>query len=152
MSYVSFEPLERELSAPDEQTGAVVEFVGTVRADRDAEGHQIEALDYEAYVPMAESRIDALVSAAQECWTLRCVHVRHRLGRVPVGEVSVLVRVESGHRAEAFDACRFLIDAIKADVPIWKHNVWSLQPLPDSSHVEQTECHAEPSCVLHYSI
>ena len=70
--------------------------------------------------PMAETVIGRLVEAARRSWPLHRVEVCHRVGRVPVGEVSVLVRVHAPHRDQAFAACRFLIDQIKGDAPIWK--------------------------------
>ena len=99
--------------------GASVEFLGIVRGHE--AGRAIDALDYEAYAPMAERVIARLVDQAQQRWPLHRVCVRHRVGRVPVGEAAVLVGVQAPHREEAFEACRFLIDAIKQEAPIWKH-------------------------------
>jgi molybdopterin synthase catalytic subunit len=98
--------------------GAVVTFEGVVRADADS--GPVQALFYEAYDLMAERRMAALAASAAEKWPLTHIHVLHRLGEVPVGEVSVRVIVASGHRDAAFAACRFLIDTLKASVPIWK--------------------------------
>lgn len=102
----------------DLQDGASVEFLGVVRGEE--HGFPIDALEYEAYEPMAETVIGRLVEAARRSWPLHRVEVCHRVGRVPVGEVSVLVRVHAPHRDQAFAACRFLIDQIKGDAPIWK--------------------------------
>jgi len=104
--------------AIDPRDGAAVEFLGIVRSDED--GRPLAALHYEAYEPMAERLIGRLVDEARRRWPLRQVVVRHRLGRVAVGEVAVLIGVQAPHRDEAFEACRFLIDAIKREVPIWK--------------------------------
>ncbi|HET9783619.1 MAG TPA: molybdenum cofactor biosynthesis protein MoaE [Terriglobales bacterium] len=98
--------------------GAVVTFEGVVRADADS--GPVKTLFYEAYDLMAERRMAALAASAAEKWPLTHIHVLHRLGEVPVGEVSVRVIVASGHRDAAFAACRFLIDTLKASVPIWK--------------------------------
>ena len=95
-----------------------MEFLGIVRG---REGDRaIAALDYEAYEPMAERLIAQWVEETKRRWPLRRICVRHRLGRVRVGEIAVLVGVQAPHRDQAFDACRFLIDAIKRDAPMWK--------------------------------
>ena len=105
-------------AAVDARDGASVEFLGLVR------GHEwsrtIDAIDYECYAPMAERVIAQLVEHAQQRWPLHRVYVRHRVGRVPVGEAAVLVGVQAPHRHDAFAACQFLIDAIKCEVPLWK--------------------------------
>ena len=102
----------------DSQDGASVEFLGMVR--REENGQAIEQLEYTAYAPMAERLISRLIEEANRRWPVHQVYARHRLGRVAVGEVAVLIGVRAAHREEAFTACRFLIDAIKRDVPIWK--------------------------------
>ena len=102
----------------DQGDGASVEFLGIVRG---SEGDQrVAYLDYEAYEPMAERVIAQLIEEASTRWPLHQTYVRHRLGRVAVGEVAVLIGVQATHRDEAFAACRFLIDALKRDAPIWK--------------------------------
>ncbi|MBI1992055.1 MAG: molybdenum cofactor biosynthesis protein MoaE [Candidatus Omnitrophica bacterium] len=121
MDYLTDDPIdvtEWHRLAVGEQDGASVEFLGIVRA-QDA-GCPITHLDYEAYEPMAERMIERLIEQAKQHWPLRAVSIRHRVGRVPVGEIAVLIGVRAAHREEAFAACRFLIDAIKQDVPIWK--------------------------------
>lgn len=107
--------------AVDARDGASVEFVGYVRADD--HGRRIAALDYEAHAPMAERVIARVIAEAKRRWTLHHVHLRHRLGRVAAGEASIVISVHAPHRAEAFAACRFLIDTIKQDAPIWKREV-----------------------------
>lgn len=99
--------------------GGLALFVGVVRPDR-ARGGVVRALHYEAYAPMARSELARLEREAQARWGPLTVRIVHRLGRVPVGEASVVVAVGAAHRAEAFDACRFLIDRLKSEVPIWK--------------------------------
>lgn len=121
MGYLTHEPIdlgEWHGLATDARDGASVEFVGIVRSDEN--GRPIAALDYEAYEPMAERVIERLVKQARAQWPLHAVCVHHRVGRVAVGEVAVLIGVRASHRDEAFEACRFLIDAIKRDVPMWK--------------------------------
>ena len=99
--------------------GAVVLFAGRVRADRHA-GGRTRALDYEADRVPALAELRRLEREAQRRFGTREVVLWHRLGRVPVGATSVVVGVVCGHRAEAFAAARFLIDELKASVPIWK--------------------------------
>ena len=101
-----------------EHSGASVEFLGVVR--RLENGDPIEYLEYEAYEPMAEQMIGRYIQQAYERFGLSRVYFRHRLGRVPVGEIAVIIGVRAPHRAEAFDGCRFLIESLKRDVPIWK--------------------------------
>jgi molybdopterin synthase catalytic subunit len=99
-------------------------FVGTVRDH--AEGHSgVESIDYEAYTDQVLVRFEAIATAARERWAdLGAVVLWHRLGRIALGEASVVVVVSSPHRAEAFEACRYLIDTLKQTSPIWKHETW----------------------------
>lgn len=99
----------------DPAAGGVAVFLGTTRADG-----QTTHLDYEAYEAMALSQMRSIAVEARAKWPIRKLAVLHRTGRVAVGEVSVLVAVSTPHRAEAFEACRFIIDAIKASAAIWK--------------------------------
>lgn len=101
----------------DPSVGATVVFVGTVRSS--TAGQAVECLEYEAYRVMAEKKMAEIASVAQARWGAR-VAIAHRIGRVKVGEVSVVIAVATPHRAEAFEACRYLIDALKEEVPIWK--------------------------------
>jgi len=105
----------RAVSAPE--YGAVVTFVGTVRSS--TAGERVTHLEYEAYRPLADHRAAEIVADAQTRWPVRCTIV-HRLGPVQVGDCSVVIAVASAHRAAAFDACRWLLDELKASVPIWK--------------------------------
>lgn len=121
MSFLTRDPIrpdEWRQQAVDPRDGASVEFLGIVRGHEG--GRPIDCLQYDAYEPMAERLIAGLIDHAKMRWPLHQVEVRHRIGRVAVGEIAVLVGVRSAHREEAFAACRFLIDAIKQDVPIWK--------------------------------
>ena len=98
--------------------GAVCVFDGIVRDN--TRGRKTLYLDYEAYREMALSQMSALAAEAVAKFGVRDVAVVHRLGRLHVGESSVLVAVASAHRGAAFDACRWLIDTLKKTVPIWK--------------------------------
>ncbi len=98
--------------------GAVVLFLGTVR---DLTGDVLtEALDYTAYEPMAERQLAELESDIRRRWPVQECALVHRLGLLPVGEVSVAVAVSCPHRAEAFEAARYAIDTLKRIVPVWK--------------------------------
>jgi MoaE-MoaD fusion protein len=105
-------PLERP------EDGAIVLFDGIVR--NHSRGRATEHLEYEAYEAMALATMEDLAAQALEKFPVRQVALIHRLGRIEIGESSVLIAVCSAHRAAAFDACRWLIDTLKQTVPIWK--------------------------------
>jgi molybdopterin synthase catalytic subunit len=107
--------LEEIKADPD---GAVVLFDGIVR--NNTRGRQTLYLVYEAYEAMALEQMRSLVSTAMEDFAIRDIILVHRLGRLEIGESSVLIAVASAHRAAAFDACRWLIDTLKKTVQIWK--------------------------------
>jgi MoaE-MoaD fusion protein len=98
--------------------GAAVVFEGVVRDN--TRGRRTLYLDYEAYEEMALKQMDALAEQSLQQFPIRDVAMVHRLGRLEIGETSVLIAVVSAHRAAAFDACRWLIDSLKRTVPIWK--------------------------------
>jgi MoaE-MoaD fusion protein len=100
------------------EDGAVVAFEGVVR--NQTRGRKTVYLDYEAYEGMALQQMDALAQKALKQFQIRHVAMVHRLGRLEIGETSVLIVVASAHRAAAFEACRWLIDTLKRTVPIWK--------------------------------
>jgi molybdopterin synthase catalytic subunit len=98
--------------------GAVVTFLGTVR---DLTGDEVTlALEYEAYPPMAQSKMAEIEADTRARWSVGEMSLVHRLGRLEVGEVSVAVAVSTPHRTDAFAACRHAIDRLKELVPIWK--------------------------------
>jgi len=105
-------------AAKSGEDGAVVLFYGIVR--NHSLGRKTLFLDYEAYEEMAAKQMRELVDAARTRFGVRHVTIFHRLGRLEVGETSVLIVVASGHRTQAFEACRWLIDTLKKTVPIWK--------------------------------
>src|SRR5262249_42629052 len=83
-------------------------------------GRRVVRLEYEAFTSMAKSEMRALAAEAARRWPLCKTAMVHRTGRVPIGQTSVAIAVSAGHRGEAFDACRWLIDGLKEIVPIWK--------------------------------
>jgi len=103
--------------------GAVCVFLGTVRemtGDR-----RTTALDYEAYPEMALKKMAELEAEARERWQIIEAVIVHRVGRLDLGEISVVVVVSCPHRKEAFEACRWLMDTFKEVVPIWKRENWA---------------------------
>ena len=100
------------------EDGAALVFEGTVR--NQTRGRRTLYLDYEAYEQMALPQMESLVVQALQQFQIRDVAIVHRLGRLEIGETSVLIAVASAHRAAAFEACRWLIDTLKRTVPIWK--------------------------------
>ncbi|MFY9936600.1 MAG: molybdenum cofactor biosynthesis protein MoaE [Silvibacterium sp.] len=100
------------------EDGALVIFDGMVR--NHSRGRRTLYLVYEAYEEMALTQMRELASRARADFAIRDVAIVHRLGRIEIGESSVLIAVASAHRAAAFDACRWLIDTLKTTVPIWK--------------------------------
>jgi molybdopterin synthase catalytic subunit len=106
------------LQAVAPQDGALALFVGVVRDEN--EGRRVLHLEYEAYEEMALPLMREIAEEAARLWPVTEVRLVHRLGRLEIGEASVAVAVASPHRAEAFAACRHVIDTLKATVPIWK--------------------------------
>jgi molybdopterin synthase catalytic subunit len=102
--------------------GAVATFTGVVRHHHD--GKEVLWLEYEAYEEMAERQIDRLIADARGRWPISEAVIRHRLGHLDIGAVSVTIAVAAGHRAEALEACRWLIDSLKAEVPIFKKEAY----------------------------
>jgi len=100
------------------EDGAAVVFEGVVRDN--TRGRRTLYLDYEAYEEMAGKQLEGLAEQALKQFSVRDIAIVHRLGRMEVGETSVLIIVASAHRGPAFDACRWLIDTLKRTVPIWK--------------------------------
>lgn len=98
--------------------GAVVTFVGTVRDNH--KGRKVVALEYEAYSGMAEAEMRRIGLEMMEKWGLHGIAMRHRTGKLGVGEASVVIAASSPHRREAFEACSEALDMLKATVPVWK--------------------------------
>ena len=120
--------------------GATVIFDGFVRDE--SHGRATKYLDYEAYEPMALGKMREIGAQLHQKFAIHRVAIVHRLGRLEIGETSVLIAVSAPHRAAAFDACRYAIDTLKKTVPIWKKEyfedgaVWAdgeLPPAPPSA-------------------
>ncbi len=108
----------------DPAIGALSTFVGVVRGDTD--GRQVLYLEYEAYPQMAEEMLSQIGAEVRQRWpTIHEVAIVHRVGRLDVGETSVVIAISAAHRKETFDALHYAIDRLKEIVPIWKKEVWA---------------------------
>ena len=113
--------LERELESGD--NGAVVTFLGVVR--NNSRGRTVSYLEYDAYAPMAIKVMSQIAEEVKARWPITDLGVWHRIGRLEIGDASLLVVVTSPHRKEAFEACHNAVDRIKEIVPVWKKEVWN---------------------------
>jgi molybdopterin synthase catalytic subunit len=102
----------------DKSSGGIVIFLGTVRDF--SEAGKVREIEYEAYDEMALKKMKEIIAYSKEKWPLRKVRLVHRKGKLSLGEVSVAIAVSAPHRKEAFEACRYIIDTVKGEVPIWK--------------------------------
>jgi len=111
------------LQATSPADGALCLFVGVVR-DHNG-GRPVRRLEYEAYEEMALPLMEKIGADCRERWKVTDVRIVHRLGPLAIGEASVAVAIASSHRREAFEACRYAIDTLKATVPIWKKEFYA---------------------------
>ena len=118
-------PWRKHLTEAAGTFGAVTSFEGLVRQDLSTGDapDPVTALAFDAYRPMAIAALRTLAADARQRWPIQSIVMLHRLGTVPAGEICVVVAVATGHRAEAFAACKYLIDTLKATVPIWKKEI-----------------------------
>lgn len=117
---ISLDAVMSRLLAPER--GGITVFAGTVRGVTGSQ--QTDYLEYEAYPEMAEASFAEIAREAQERWPdIDAIAVVHRVGRLEVGDVSIVIAVAAGHRANTFDACHYVIDRIKQVSPIWKKEV-----------------------------
>jgi MoaE-MoaD fusion protein len=107
----------------DPEAGAVASFIGTVRSR--SRGRDVVHLEYEAYEEMAEEMLGQLAAALTKRHRLCAAAIHHRLGRVEIGEASVVIAVSASHRTAALDACREAIETLKATIPLWKKEVYA---------------------------
>jgi molybdopterin synthase catalytic subunit/molybdopterin converting factor small subunit len=122
---LSEQPLSLEAVADavkTDEAGAIATFVGTTRAH--SRGRNVQYLEYEAYEGMAEQVMAELASSLKEKHELCEVAIHHRVGRVEIGETSVVIAVSAPHRAAALTACHEAIDELKVTVPLWKKEVY----------------------------
>lgn len=123
---ITFAPLSLEevyQAADDPANGAIVVMSGMVRNNTD--GKVVVALEYQAYEPMALRVFQQIAAEIRQKWTdVTHVVIHHRVGKLQIGEISVLVAVGCPHRMEAFEACKYAIDTLKHNAPIWKKEHW----------------------------
>lgn len=105
-----------------DESGAVALFYGVVRNEN--MGRNVRYLEYDVYPEMAIKKMQEVAEEVRAKYPITGVGVLHRVGRLEIGETSLLVAVSSAHRAAAFEACHFAVDRIKQVVPIWKKEVW----------------------------
>lgn len=125
MLAITAEPLRLEPLldwVSDPQVGAISTFSGVVRNHNKGKG--VLYLEYECYEPMALAELAQIVAQAHQRWELHRIAVVHRTGRIEIGESAVLIAVSSVHRRESIEALHFVIDTLKATVPIWKKEYW----------------------------
>jgi molybdopterin synthase catalytic subunit len=106
-----------------DDAGAIALFYGVVRNEN--LGRAVQYLEYDAYPEMAIKKMREVADEVRAKYPVAGVGVLHRIGRLEIGETSLLVAVSSGHRKEAFEACHYAVDRIKQIVPIWKKEVWT---------------------------
>jgi molybdopterin synthase catalytic subunit len=111
--------LNAEISAGANADGAITSFAGLVRDHN--QGRRVTFLEYEAYEPLAVKALQRIVDEARSAWPSARLGVHHRIGRLEIGEASIIIVAASAHRADAFAACRYTIERVKQIVPIWKH-------------------------------
>lgn len=106
----------------DPGNGAICVFYGVVR-DHALSGRQTRFLEYEAYRDMAEAKMAEIAEEIRRRWNIQQVAMTHRIGRLGIGEPSVIIAVGTPHRKQAFEACEYAIDRLKEEVPIWKKEI-----------------------------
>jgi molybdopterin synthase catalytic subunit len=122
---VTSEPLDPQAlvdSVRKDESGAVALFYGVVRDNN--RGRRVLHLEYDAYPSMAEKKLRQIAEEVRSRWQITEVAMQHRIGRLEVGETSLLVAVSAPHRRDAFEACHYAVDRIKQIVPIWKKEVF----------------------------
>ncbi len=102
--------------------GAICVFYGVVR-DHALSGRRTSFLEYEAYQQMAEAKMAEIAEEIRQRWGIECIAMTHRIGRLAIGEPSVVIAVGTPHRKQAFKACEYAIDRLKREVPIWKKEI-----------------------------
>jgi molybdopterin synthase catalytic subunit len=110
------------MSVISDEAGGIDVFIGTVR--NKTKGKNVKYLFYETYEKMALLEMEKIAKYATKKWKLKKVVIHHRKGKLEIGETAVVIAVSAPHRKEAFEACRYIIDTLKATVPIWKKEVF----------------------------
>lgn len=124
MTYLTRDPIDVSAllaTVGDPSLGGTAVFVGSVR--RGGDDGPVAAIEYSAYDEMADAEFGRILAEAGTRWPRTRFALRHRLGRIPAGETSIAVAAASPHRAEAFDACRYVIEQVKQRLPVWKKEI-----------------------------
>ena len=117
-SPLDLQALTRDIATGAVGDGAIAAFTGLVRDHN--QGRTVRFLEYEAYEPLAVRALERIIDEARETWPSVRVGLHHRIGRLEVGEASIIIVATSAHRAHAFAACRYAIERVKQIAPIWK--------------------------------
>jgi molybdopterin synthase catalytic subunit len=123
---ITTDPIDAQTLIAAVQTpadGAVCVFYGVVRED--SRDKKVRWLEYDAYPEMAEKKMREILDEVARKWPEQRAAIVHRIGRLEIGEASVIIAVGSPHRGESFEACRYVIDRVKQEVPIWKKEVFT---------------------------
>lgn len=104
------------------EAGSEVYFVGTVR--NQTNGNEVLSLDFESYKPMAIKEMEKIAKSANKHWPLLKIAIHHRVGKLKIGDIPVIIGVTTAHRKAGFEACQYCIDTLKETVPIWKKEIF----------------------------
>ena len=118
ITHDALEPDKITAQVRRDTNGAVLTFLGTTRSV--TRGRRVLHLEYEAYRPMADNKLAEIADEMRQRWDVQDIAISHRLGRLEIGDISLVVAVASPHRERAFEACQHAVDRIKQIVPIWK--------------------------------
>ena len=139
-----------ETAADAAGDGAITSFAGLVRDHN--QGRRVSFLEYEAYEPLAVRGLNRIIDEAREAWPAARLGIHHRIGRLEIGEASIIIVAVSPHRSDAFAACRYAIERVKQIVPIWKHehfeggDVWLEGATADPDNDEAREAARRIAC------
>ena len=122
ITHKPLDPQPATASVRRDSNGAVVTFLGTTR--RTSMDKTVLYLEYEGYVPMALKKLREIADEVSDKWPIQDISILHRIGRLEIEDISLVVAIASPHRKEAFQACGFVVDRIKETVPIWKKEVF----------------------------
>jgi molybdopterin synthase catalytic subunit len=117
---LSIEEIVNKVKA--DSSGAIVSFIGTVR--NESMGKKVLYLEYDAYESMAVKKLREIGEEIKQKWNIDKIAIKHRIGRMDIGEISVVIAISAPHRKDALEASRYTIDRIKEIVPIWKKEAW----------------------------
>jgi molybdopterin synthase catalytic subunit len=147
---LDLQALIAEIAADGSGDGAITSFAGLVRDHN--QGRRVSFLEYEAYEPLAVRALTRIVEEARQAWPGARLGIHHRIGRLDIGEASIIIVAASPHRGDAFAASRYAIERVKQIVPIWKHehfeggDVWLEGATADPDNDEARETARRIAC------